>query len=550
MVARGQAFIFLDGLDEVPEDARRSLRDAFIAGVEQFPLSHWLLTSRIVGYSEVPYHRVEDGAEGAHGDDFRGFHPRQDDDVLVRSLARFYDDRIRDFSTRWYSCREPSTLAAGKDAELVEAIHAGADDYPFGGIRSLAGVPSMLALMALVHRVDATLPHQRTVLYDRITAAYLESIDRSRGLTSGAHDLPHAMALLGRVGYEMQRRRAHMHSDDFRFNVVDAEDLIAWIDDELDKDRAEAPYSAKQFLSFITRRSGLISPRGKGRFAFRDRSFQEYFAARAIEREVTGNHCAKRGRTSLGFSEKDFTSMASKPVWLEMFVFLFEMLTYQGAWHGWLLQQTFGLGFSKLEVQRPEAEQLEEVLNLSRLATRLAVNPHSRLAHTERDYIAKASIQAQFQYDSRTDPIDDMYWSDFDRPWSIYEMFLDEDPDRGVTIIVESIADTVRRVQYPRLILPYHNVDDVDFIAKAGDLPGLTSLKMLVLDDSGVQDLKPLAPLQALESLELRRTKVCDISPLAGLASLKKLDLSETCVRDINPNVALSTPIYRARAAR
>ena len=528
MIARGQAFIFLDGLDEVPQEARESLRDAVLEGIAQFPRCQWLLTSRIVGYDEVPYH-VEDRAKDTHGDEGRRFDRRHDDNLLVRFLAPFDDSRIRQFASCWYSCREPSALAAGKDADLVKAIHAD------NAILPLARAPSLLALMALVHRVDATLPHERTVLYDRITEAYLESIDKSRGLMSDAHDLPRKKWLLGRIGYEMQRRRTHGDAAEGSDILVDYEDLVAWMDDELAKDRSEAPYSAEQFLSFVARRSGLLSPRGEGRFAFRHLSFQEYFAALAMEREVTGYRWAKHGETSLGFSEQNLTSMASEPVWLETFVYLFEMLRYQPDWYGELLQRIFGSGFSKLRGTDSKVE--DALLNLSYLAAQLAANPYSGLGKIEREDAIKACIQMQFRYDSQG------HFEYFGRR-SNYDVLLGEDPDRNATtlaIIVECIADLARNLEYPRLVLANTNIANLGFIDQADHCADLASLRRLVLDGTGVRDVAPLARLTSLEILDLRGTEVDDIKPLARLTSLQYLDLAGTGVRDVAPLAMLTS---------
>jgi len=49
--------IMLDGLDEISNPAaRRDLRDAVMHGMRRHPGCRWLLTSRVVGYSEVPFH--------------------------------------------------------------------------------------------------------------------------------------------------------------------------------------------------------------------------------------------------------------------------------------------------------------------------------------------------------------------------------------------------------------------------------------------------------------------------------------------------------------
>ena len=88
------------------------------------------------------------------------------------------------FARNWYVRREASASRASANADhLVRAVHA---DESF---LRLARVPNLLTMMALIHRIEATLPHGRALLYERIAEAYLESIDTFRGIESSPHDL-------------------------------------------------------------------------------------------------------------------------------------------------------------------------------------------------------------------------------------------------------------------------------------------------------------------------------------------------------------------------
>ena len=203
-------------------------------------------------------------------------------------------------------------------------------------ILRLARVPNLLTMMALIHRIETTLPHGRALLYDRIAEAYLESIDKFRGLYSGAHDLPQKKFWLARVGYEMQRRRALAEETDgeasaFRGKaespysleiLVESGDVVAWLAAEMERGRtAVGVDSPEEFLDFVGRRSGLFLPRAEGRYAFIHLSFQEYFAAVALERDVTGIDWARGKRSPLGFFREDLAKWAEQSVWRETFVF-------------------------------------------------------------------------------------------------------------------------------------------------------------------------------------------------------------------------------------
>ena len=319
-LAAGQAFILLDGIDEIGDmEARETLRLAVFDGFARYPRCRWLLTSRIVDYSEVPFDRHEgynrDGNFDADGPTI----DRMDDlfvkrsrvaflpDVERRYIAPFDDPRIEAFARRWYEVREAAAVRAGEDAaHLVKAVHA--DD----GILRLARIPHLLTMMALIHRIEATLPQERALLYDRIAEAYLESIDKYRGIYSGAADLPFKKRWLARVGFEMQRRRTAQNAPGRSEVLVDAADVLGWVRAEMERHPLPGADTPEKFLQFVKRRSGLLLPRGENRYAFIHLSFQEYFAAHTLKREVTTPTWIRKGTSAIGFRISVLAKMGEK----------------------------------------------------------------------------------------------------------------------------------------------------------------------------------------------------------------------------------------------
>lgn len=55
LMRAGKVLFLLDGLDEVRHSERRKLRAAVWDGWRRYPKCYWLLTSRVVGYEEVPF---------------------------------------------------------------------------------------------------------------------------------------------------------------------------------------------------------------------------------------------------------------------------------------------------------------------------------------------------------------------------------------------------------------------------------------------------------------------------------------------------------------
>ena len=392
-LAEGQAFVLLDGIDELGDrETRENLRSAVFDGMARYPDCRWLLTSRIVGYDEVPFdsaHRPQDELlfpeepDGELRDTIlhrtprgllsgrraRGLLPMRPESrggqIPVRYIAPFDDRRIAAFARNWYVRREASASRANVNADhLVRAVCA--DE----SILRLARVPNLLTMMALIHRIEATLPHGRALLYERIAEAYLESIDKFRGIESSPHDLPRKKSWLARVGFEMQRLRMEEDETHVTNILMDAATVRGWLSEEMGRsDAVRDTPSAEEFLKIVGRRSGLFLPRGEGLYAFVHLSFQEYFAAVALKREVTRFRWAKGKASRLGFDRDTVAEWAGQSLWRETFAFLFELLTSEedDDWHADLLDCVFGEDFSRLN----GSESDEVLLNLGHLSALL-----------------------------------------------------------------------------------------------------------------------------------------------------------------------------------
>lgn len=211
----GQALVMLDGLDEIGDlNRRRGLRRAILEqGVGRFPRSTWIVTSRMIGYDEVPFDLPRLGVElsGSQG-------PVGLETLLVPSavggasvgvatplyILPFTMDQIRRFAENWYALREADAAEQARGVESLMAAIASSQS-----IEGLAHTPNLLTMMALIHRVYAQLPSGRALLYDRIAEAYLESIDTYRGIRETSVPLALQQRWLGELAFEMQRERPH-----------------------------------------------------------------------------------------------------------------------------------------------------------------------------------------------------------------------------------------------------------------------------------------------------------------------------------------------------
>ena len=614
MLATGQAFILLDGIDEIGDQAARTnLRRAVFDGFARYPDCLWVLSSRIVGYDEVSFDRnpfdeaplgkaraspfegpavYEDAGEYSndpppsnHGKvsmrrAFRGFSATErgidDAPVATRFIAPFDDKRITAFARKWYIQREAAATRAGADAShLVRAVRADP------AILRLARVPNLLTMMALIHRIETTLPHGRALLYDRIAEAYLESIDKFRGLYSGAHDLPQKKFWLARVGYEMQRRRTLAEETDgeasaFRGKaespdsleiLVESGDVVAWLAAEMERGGTTVGVdSPEEFLDFVGRRSGLFLPRAEGRYAFIHLSFQEYFAAVALERDVTGIDWARGKPSPLGLVREDLARWAEQSAWRETFVFLFELLAPKNDWYAELLDCVFGDDFSRLDTPEPD----ERTLNLAFLAARLVVNPRAGLAPAKTWDAIDGCVRTQLRYQSAESYDEFLSENVFgeilggDREWNakVFGTISDQlkrfdirEIDLGKTLISD-LTPLVNLTELQSLYLMGDNISDLtplanltglqsldlvgDNISDLTPLANLTELQSLYLVGSNISDPAPLANLTGLQSLYLWGDNISNLTPLANLTKLRLLILMKTKVSNLTPLVNLT----------
>ena len=540
MLTEGNAFLLLDGIDEIGDRrSREDLREAVFDGIARFPNCRWLLSSRIVGYDEVPFDLQRTRLDAEPSRFVRGSMVREEvtqpyrrerqplmrgprnGRVATRYLAPFDDSRIAAFARNWYYRRDAASQRARTNADhLVRAVHA--DD----SILRLARVPNLLTMMALIHRIEATLPHGRALLYDRIAEAYLESIDKFRGIDSSPHDLSRKKIWLARVGLEMQRRRTSGDHTDGSDILVDYETVLGWLNEEIGRGNAmaDAP-SAREFLDVIGRRSGLFLPRGEGLYTFVHLSFQEYFAAVALAREVTRLRWARGKASRLGFDRDAVASWAGESVWRETFAFLFELLAseQEDDWHADLLDCVFGEDFSRLDGSESE----DVVLNLGLLLARLIVNHRSGLPPPKRDNAIAHCARAQLRLPRDV----------FSTSPSVLANLVGDDARFNAKVFKEvGVQLEMQPPENQVLDLRGARVSDIEPLA---DL--LPILWKIVLTDTLVSDIRPLGNLPALECLLLEDTLVSDIGPLAGLSSLERLGLGGTPITDINPLAHLSS---------
>jgi len=259
-IARGEVLLLVDGLDEITKPGVRMMFcQELERTVARYPDTPIVVTSRIVGYRDMPY-RMESGFE--HG--------------VIAELNREDKDL---FARRWVEVTEQHQSAAEKTRrvqELLEALHSS------DRIERLTGNPMLLTTLALVKRKVGKLPNRRNKLYAEAVSVLLNWNPRHYD----AIDENEAIPQLAYLAYEMCRRGVQRLTND------EVLDLLEKLRIEYPNVRAIRRREPQAFLELLEARSSILIKAGsiwqknKGLedhvWEFRHLTFQEYLAARAL----------------------------------------------------------------------------------------------------------------------------------------------------------------------------------------------------------------------------------------------------------------------------
>jgi len=290
----GRAILLFDGIDELPgAELKRAVRQRIGSLLAEYPGNTTIVTSRIVGYEvSIRYEAL-------------GF--------VHHRVARLALEEIEEFVKNWYRVRIPRGQERKSSIEDLVAILR---DPHSRAISELAENPLLLTIICLVHRVDAVLPDQRVVLFQKCTETLLNTW---QGWKYRAKDSRNRSQIEKQNRARMEAIAYWMHTgfektDPAGRAIVAESELLGFLVqyiEGIEKPRnGKASELGELFLQFVCDRAGLLIEVGQGTYSFLHLTFQEYLAA---------THLRKSGE--LGGMEVVWTVIQSRcgnPRWHEM----------------------------------------------------------------------------------------------------------------------------------------------------------------------------------------------------------------------------------------
>lgn len=262
LLKTGNAAVYVDGVDEIPESVRQDALDWITNLVAVYPFARVVVTSRAAGVDET-WRRELSRA---------GF-----TSAVINPMSTA---QVTTFVERWHQAAvrqwpDMESDLEGRTAELIEAIQSRRD------LARIATTPLLCAMIcALFHSDNGILPQNRTALYERAFAMFFEKRDSHTKIQT--FRAPMSREQVERFVAEfalwmlLERRR----------NIPKTVALtkVTAILPSL-RFRGDWTPEPEDMLKYLIERCGVLQEPTMEELEFRHPSFQDYLAAKRVLQE-------------------------------------------------------------------------------------------------------------------------------------------------------------------------------------------------------------------------------------------------------------------------
>jgi Leucine-rich repeat (LRR) protein len=536
-LAEGKGLLLLDGVDEVPNQRRETMRRDLEALIGRYPKNQFIVTTR-------PEAVPENWLRGA------GF--------IEASLNPMSENDRREFIRCWHSAVSDELARQGRAEDLsglAEELIAKLSESP--AISRLATNPLLCAAMCALHRDrHRRLPQSQSELCEALCHLLLHR----RETESGPHlsEFPREYRDLT---YEQKRavvqEIAHymVRNDE---SVISTKDTLVITSNSLQRFPNGRPDDAPVVLRSLIERSGVLREKKAGSIDFLHNTIKEFLSA---EMFVVARDYALLGRRSVDDSWRPVVLFASASRDREFATELVKrILQLADESKDALLARRLKLAavscrYAALHMEASVVDHLAAIerdlvpprnmVDAEALAgsgdnvvpllrhRRMPAREAAACVRTLRLIGTEAAKQVLEGYIGDT------------RQAVVAELGQAVNPLR-----LAALRDSMLQGEpiSPRLsrqitdLAPLTDVENIERltlrgapISECGALERMPSLKWLDLSGTGIICLASLSKLEALETLDLSDTKIADLSPLNNLIKLQDLVCDHTRVRDLSP---------------
>ncbi|MEM8640890.1 MAG: NACHT domain-containing protein, partial [Cyanobacteria bacterium P01_G01_bin.54] len=518
---RGQALVLIDGVDELPRQARKDFFEALQDLVRDFPLATYIVTSRPAGLKSA------DGGEWQSWEDWvkaEGF-----ENLTLEPMTA---PKVEDFVTRWHQAL-PVSEQCDPDStaqKLVRQLRQRPE------LMRLAATPLLCAMICALHleRLE-TLPNARLQLYRECIDMLLNRRDKGRKI---ALDESYPIGLNESQKIELLQSLALKFMRN-NLSSLETNRVDSHFDRESKKTSLPETVTGNQVRTLFVERAGLLREAVVGQIDFAHRTFQEYLAAKAM------------------LDDDDLGELLQKALndqWRESIIVvagLARSKEREDLLYG-LLDQGKGNVTTQLKSifsheEKENAAKNKKYLHLLAVAcleTATMIKPEIRdevLACAKALMPPKDDDEVAMVVRAGNEVVSILgYEADYDG----------EAASRCIKSLVSIGTDTAMQalVDYAKATFNSRQ-DEVDrALGQGWDVfeqdtyltQVLCHAKRLYLNMTQLSDLFPLSQLSQLQILYLSGTQVSKISPLSQLSQLQILYLSGTQVSDLSPLSQLS----------
>jgi hypothetical protein len=295
----GRGILLLDGLDEVGTVEQRN---RVMSWLKNHPWVQGAAPSKFAASRLTNFVVVTTRPSGLDG-----LSSTYRPSTQTVHVAPFSKEQIRSYLTRWFELR---TLRTGQRQETVDAlIERLTSSRQAQRLLPLARRPAYLASLAFVHGTRGDLPYTRAALYELLVDAYIEMLDRQRGLLDRAEreqqlpvwDRQEKIEVLAAVAFQAHVGATAKEEGTPLARLLQSEDRrILWSREELesavrlavqdgaDRLRTIRPEHVPQLTNYFIARTGLLVETRESKYQFGHLSFQEYLTALFILNRAMG----------------------------------------------------------------------------------------------------------------------------------------------------------------------------------------------------------------------------------------------------------------------